>query len=505
MRSTRSDGRFRPSAPTYRVGEANRWLARMFTPMALVHINRNLGGYGQGFGFPGLHYYDKNFNQVEMDKKGIADPGIQDFYYSLRIQYVVFFALVLFLFCLFYYYKEKNLFVPMALIIYLGGSKHLLAEQGIFYSEPLLLLMFVLGAFFLYSGTQRGHISDYARKIPLLALWYVFAVSVKISAAFLIFIPFVIIFYEKRPVHKKIQRCFHFFWYAGLFFCLIHITAFFNMEQIVRLVQGFTVNFWNYNRVVVNFPLTSLQSFELIKHSFGALFYLFVPAVLASFFVVSRRHKIIKATLLVILVLSLFSLSRQALFLTRNLVPFYFLFLFLALSSLWEICQECREKWRSQYAKFFAPVLVVLLMADRLCAYSLYHDPDWSFYHTLDRTKENAVALFKKMKSNNPEVHSYAVGVDLHGLENHTSIENFSVSLFKTFPEYVEQWRERMSSQPGFLVIVNRTGRNYFLTNSILPNRGLKIRGIKKHPRSGLKLKRFGNYFVFYRSPRGGD
>ena len=489
-----------PSTPTYRVGEANRWLARVFTPMALIHMNKNLGGYRQGFGFPGLHYYNENFNQFEMNRKGIRDPGIQDFYYSLRIQYVIFFALILFLFFLFYSYKEKYFFVPIALSIYLGGSKHLLEEQGIFYCEPLLLLMFVFGVFFLYSGTQTGHISDYAKKIPLLALWYVLAVSVKISAVFLIFIPFVIIFYEKHhPIHKKIQKCFHFFGYVGLFFVLIHITAFFNIEEkISLLVQGFTVNFWNYNRVFVEMDSApnALKLFELIKNDFGVLFYLFVPAVFASFFMVSRRHKIIKATLLVILVLSLFSIFQQVLFLNRNIVPFYFLFLFLTLSSLWEICQKCKEKWRLQYANFVIPVLAVVLLADRLYA---LNSGNWGFYHTLDRTKENAVALFKKVKLKNPGIHSYSVGVDLNGLENHTSIENFSVSRFKKFPEYVEQWRERMSSQPGFLVIVNRIGRNYFLTNSILPNRGLKIRGIKKHPRPGLKLKRLGNYFVFYR------
>ena len=490
-----------PDIPTYRVGESNRWLARAFTPLALVHMNRNLGSYRDNFGFPGLNYYNKNFNQSDMGKKGIMDPGIQDFYYSLRIQYVALFALVLFLFFLFYCYKEKIFFVPIAMIVYLGGSKHLLEEQGIFYAEPLLLIMFVLGCFFLYSGTQQGHISDYAKKILLLALWYVAAISVKISAVFLIFIPFVIIFYEKSPIHKKIQKCFHFFGYSGLFFVLTHITAFVHEARIGRLAQGFTVNFWNYNNFIVGMDFASGWSyvtkiFDLIINDFGALFYLFFPTVLISFFVVPQRHKMIKGTLMAIFVLSLFSISQQMLFIKRNIVPFYFLFLFLTFTSLREICQKCKEKWFPRYASFVVPVVVAVLVTDRLYA---LNNGNWGFYHTFDRTEENAVAFFKKIKLSNGGIRSYSVGVDLN-LENHTIVDNFSVSLVKTFPDYVEQWENRMSAE-GSLVIVNRTGRNYFLTNSILVGR--KLRGKKRMKRSNrdLKLKRFGDYFIFWREP----
>ena len=200
-------------------------------------------------------------------------------------------------------------------------------------------MMFILGCFFLYSGTQQGHISDYAKKVPLLAFWYVLSVSVKISAVFLIFIPFVIIFYEKYPLHKKIQKCFNFFGYMGLFFVLIHITAFVHEARINRLVQGFTVNFWNYNSAIVGMDFASGWSyvdkiFSLIKNDFGLLFYLFIPAVLISFFVVPQRYKIIKGTLLAILVLSLFfNFSANAIHKKK-----YYSFLFFVSFSGFEFC-----------------------------------------------------------------------------------------------------------------------------------------------------------------------
>ena len=479
-----------PKIPTYRVGESNRWLGRALTPMALVYMNKNLGSYHKEFNFPGLHYYNKNFDQNEMGKNGIEDPGLQDFYYALRIQYVVVFALVLFLFFLFYCYREKDFFVPIIMIIYLGGSKYLLHEQGIFYAEPLLFMMFVLGCFFLYAGTESGHISDYAKKIPLLAFWYVFSMSVKISTVFLIFIPLVIIFYEKYPLHKKIQNCLAFFGYAGLIFIFIHITAFIGGgEKIGLLIQGFTVNFWSYNSFIVDdWEYATGWSyinkiFDLIRNDFGILFYLFIPSVMVSFWLSNSRRKVIKSTLLIILLLSLLSLSQQMMFLKRNIVPFYFLFLFLSLSSLLEICQRCKERWLPKYAKFVIPFVVVILAADRLYALS---NSDWKFYHTFDRTKKDAVAFFKKVKSIDKKNHSYSVGMKFD-MENHTSLDNFSIpSSFKMFPHHQESWKKIASSREPFAIIIHRVERNYFLTNSIFPSHG-------------LKLKRFGNYFVFYR------
>ena len=123
---------------SYRVGEGTRWFARFLIPAALIYMNKHLGGdhYTQGWNFPSLKYYKSKFNANKLIKNGIEDPGLQDFFYFLRLQYVVIFAFFFIFFILFYFYKEKDYMTPFLITIYFGGVIIFLENKRSFTQSP---------------------------------------------------------------------------------------------------------------------------------------------------------------------------------------------------------------------------------------------------------------------------------------------------------------------------------------------------------------------------------
>lgn len=468
----------------YRVGEGGRWLARFLSPPALIYMNRNLGGdhFTQGTEFPGLNYYMKKYNHEMMLKNGIQDPGLQDFFYFMRFQYIILFALTLIFFILFYYFTENDIFTILFFILYLGGSYYLLEEQRIFYTDPLLTMMFIFGVFFLYGGTCQNLFLNYAKKIPLLAFWYSFTISVKLSSLFLIVIPFIVIFYQKNNFQNKINQCFKFLAYTIVFFNLININIFFATEGVKRFIQGTTYNFWHYAIGHRGMEPTGWKHAELIfnvfKAEFGLLFYLSIPLVIVSFFIVGKREKLIKASFVFILTTSLFSFINQRFFMVRNFIPFYIFFLLLTLTSLKEIYLKCRDHFSSKNSKILFASIFLLLLFER--GYVLKKNP-WKVYHSFDRTKEKALSFFNDLKTKTGKS-SVSVGLKLK-INDHQIVDNVPLLTHDSFPEYIRVWEKRILQDK--IVIVHRVDRNFQLTNFILPN-------------MGLKNKRFGDYFVFY-------
>ena len=472
------------STGNYRVGEGIRWPTRFFLPASLIYMNKYLGGdhYTEDWGLIGLKYYFSAFNRTQ---KSIESPGLQDFYYMLRFQYVFMFGLVFIFFILFYLYKENDYLTPFLLTIYLGGSSYLFQEQMIFYTDPLLTMMFIMGCFLLYSGTQRGFFESYSKKPLLLAFWYSFAVSVKLSAFFLFFIPLVIILYQKSSLNKKFEECVKFFGFSLLCFVFINITAFSSRKQLGRFIQDTTANFWHYavghEGLTVNagWPHAKLI-LNMIENEFNILFYLFVPVVLYSFFVMDKRNRIITGTMLTIMLISLYSLTEQRVFLPRNIVPFIIFFLLLISTSLWKIYLHFKQS--SRHSKYILLMIITVLTVDRFCALQL---TNWGFYDTFNRSHEKAITLFKNLKKRHHFNISYSVGIDLE-MNNHHFIENAPLLTHRSFQHYTNIWQKRIFKKNDHaIVIVKRVDRNFQLTNFILP-------------KLGLKNKRFGNYFIFY-------
>ena len=469
---------------SYRVGEGTRLLAKFLFPATLIYMNKHLGGdhYTEGWSYPGLGYFKSRFNQPDMIKNGIGDPGLQDFFYFMRLQYAALFALVATLFSLFLFYRENDRISPFIITVYLGGSFYLLREQGWFYVDPLLLMMFFVGFFFLYAATKEDGFSPYARKPSLLAFWYVFTVSVKLSAAFLLIIPITIIFYPKRGISRKVADCFKFLWYSVFFLVLTHIAIFVKgWREIGKFIDENAANFWHYavghrHMDPTGWPHAEMV-FRMLREDFGILVYLFIPVCLASFYLADGRTRVIKAVLFFIFAATVFSLTEQRIFLHRNIVPFYGFFLILVSTGLWEIYKKCPPR----HSKAFLWATVILLSTDR--AYALRNSP-WDFYKTLSTTQRDAVTFFKQLREERGGT-SYSVSIDTGDTDPyHQRIEEVPLLSHATFADYEKQWKDRASGHNG-VIIVRRTGRNFQLTNFILP-------------RLGLKNRRFGHYFVFF-------
>ncbi len=475
----------------YRVGEGTRWLTRLLTPTALVYMNKYIGGEGRYLdGRSGFEQISKTreFTKHEIvNDEGLQTPYIQDFFYFLRLQYVLLFALILIFFILFYYHTEDP-FTPFLLTTYLGTASTLFHEQKGFYVDPLLTMMFILGVFFVYAGTRKGSFYLYAKKIPLLAFWYAFSVSVKFSAIFLIVIPLVIIFYQKIQFEKKINQCLKFFVWVIIFFVIINISAFHRLGNLMLYIQGTTWVFRQYSVGIFNGTIMVAPGwpylakiFEMFENDFGLLFWLFLPSVTLSFFITGRRQKIIKTTLLFIFVVSIFSLTQQRLHILRNIIPFYVLFLQLVGTSIWEIFIKCRNDFSIKprlFAGIFITGIILILVFDKVYSPTTR----WIFSHTFDRSREKAVSFFSKIK-NEENKDSFSVGMDLE-MKNHKNLDSLLLVEPRTLKHYIKIWKHRMDSK-NTVVLVRRIDMNFQLTNFILPNMGLKNR-------------RFGNYFIFY-------
>ena len=429
----------------------------------------------------------------------IGDPGLQDFFYFMRLQYVFLFALVISFFSMFHFFREGDRLSPFVTTVYLGGSAYLLQEQMWFYAEPLLVLVSIVGVFFLYAGTKDDHFSPYARNLPLIAFWYSFSICVKLSAALLIAIPLAIIFHSRKRIGEKLTDLFKFLGYSTIFLIVINIPALTEgVGGLFRLVQDQASNFWHY---AVGHAGTSPAGWgharyicAVLKGEFGLLFWLFPPSVAVSFLLADRRGKTIKATLLAMLVGPLLIMTQQRIHETRNVLPFYFLFILLVSTGIWETYVKIRERSSPRNSRLALLGILSVLSTDRI--YATINDPpwriSWGFHRTLGNCREMAMDFFRKIKRGRHAT-SYSVGLEVGPeTENHQHlgevplVEEGWVSP-ESFNRYVEGWRRRVRDI-NTIVIVRRTGRNFQLTNFILPE-------------LGLANKRFGNYFVFYHAP----
>lgn len=367
----------------------------------------------------------------------------------MRFQYIFLFFLV-FTFCiLFYLYRERDYLTPFTLTIYLGGSSYLLKEQGIFYTDPLNTIMFTLGIFFIHAGVgSSGKPFSFVRRtLALLALWYSFSLSVKASSIFLITIPLAIILVGNSTLDKKIFRFLKFFGYTILFFILIHIVALKDHSEIIKLINGFSVNFFHYawgsSLFVEEGKIHFKKILDIFYKDFGILIYLFIPSVVISFFCVDKRRKIIKFTLLFILSTSIFQLSQQRLFLPRNVIPFYIPFLFLSLAGPWNIYMKIKEKYSPRYSNMFISFILLVLFLDR--AYAL-KTKEWGFPYFTNSAKQRAIDFFADIKKKKDST-SYSIGVDLqdHLVFNNHAIKNFPPipANSDAFLAYIEKYRKK--------------------------------------------------------------
>ena len=101
----------RPSS--YRTGEGTRLLAKFLFPTTLIYMNKYLGDdhFREGWSYPGFRYVRSKYSQLDVLKR-IGDPGLQDFFYFMRLQYAALFALVVTLFSLFLLYRENDRMSP---------------------------------------------------------------------------------------------------------------------------------------------------------------------------------------------------------------------------------------------------------------------------------------------------------------------------------------------------------------------------------------------------------
>ena len=435
-----------PRVPVYRVGEGARWLARFLAPGSLIHMNRHIGGdhYTQGWGYPGLRYLKSKSDHEKMTESGaIGDPGVQDFFYFMRLQYVFLFALVLSFFAMFYFFREGDRLTPFVMTAYLGGSAHLLREQKYFYTDPLLIVIFVLGAFLLHAGTKNDRFSPYGRSLPLLAFWYVFAVSVKLSAVFLLAIPLAVIFSSGKHISEKISDLLKFCGYSALSFAAVHVSVIIGGGgALERFVQDNTANFWHYAVGHYRMEPAGWEHAKMIlgvlEDEFGLLLYLFVPSFIASFVLSGRRGMIIKATLLLILAGTLYSLAQQRIHLIRNIIPLYPFLILLTSMGIWELYVKLRERTSPKSAGLALLSVLSLLAADRIHA-SL--KTPWGFYRTFGDTRGAAVDYFRKIKRDKPG-RSYSVGVDV-GTDDrdHQTVGDAPLLSHDSFPGYMESGR----------------------------------------------------------------
>lgn len=317
-----------PSNTVHRALNGPRLFTYLFYPGALVGMIGHMGGnvYVEGWDYPGHNYIVENYKLPSSQAaQNLEDPNLRYYRYYLKYQAIVLFFLTMI--PLLFYLWKRQYFVTMFMFSTLVGINFLaLEERSLFYIEPLLLsMMNLLLWLYLYLFDQKK-INVFW--IFLSALVIGISLSLKFSSLFFIVLLGVLIAFKPKGLEKRILNILLLVLFSAFVFCLVNWNMFYSKEVFNSMVHDYFSNFWQYatgarKEIVQNFRLDNLRGIlsELFT-SFGGLLFLLPIVVVYGFLKLGRKERLKWGGILVVLLISVFLIVNQRVYMDRNILPF---------------------------------------------------------------------------------------------------------------------------------------------------------------------------------------
>lgn len=441
------DGLYGKEVYMLRVGEGNRWMAKLTYPLAVYYMNGKMGGehFITGWDYAGGFYVKQHFHATEDIK---ADPNLQDLVFAMRFL-LGFLVLVSFLLAAILLSRKYGWAAGVAYYAFALSTSLVGDMMLIFYSESTLVILFNLLVSLLLID-KIGQWRLYIWSAFLLA----FSISVKLNG--LMLLPFVLYL-----VYKHDTKCLSGLRIEGfglltlIFLYLIHI----NVPDLANLLDQTFANVYHYKTGhLVTTPSGLFQVKLMLKELMP--WSLIFP--LACAFLIYRKKAQEPFLLLTVLVTLLFILPLIGanVFISRNLVVPVIGMVLISAIALNEVIHLIAFE-KKEYA--LVAVLLVFFGVTQLGSYESINE--------------------KVLSEKVPEIEQAGL-VDVSGefFPNSTAVSSMPDQF--TLRDEIEKFKAQFD---GFnYVVVNRIKQNKHYTNYILPQ-------------DFDLIHRMGNLFVFKR------
>ncbi len=319
-----------PSKTIHRSLNGPRIFTYMFYPGALIGMMNHMGGnvWMDGWKYPGHNYIVSNYkvsaSYTELGKN-MKDPNLRYFHYYLKLQVIILMFLS-FIPLVFYLWRHKYYLTMFMVSVLIGINFLLLKERSLFYIEPLLLIMINAMVWLYFSVYKRKTISLFW--VILASFFCALIMSLKFSGLFVVVLILVLILSKFKEIEKILSIMVAFVCFFVLFFCLINFNIFYEEVKFSNVIHDYFSNFWHYatgsNKAIVeNYRIDNLKGVvREVFFSLGGLVFLLPLIIFFGLKYCSIDSRIKIACFLGVILLSIWAIIKQRVYVDRNILPF---------------------------------------------------------------------------------------------------------------------------------------------------------------------------------------
>jgi len=401
----------------------------------------------------------------------MKDPNFRYFHYYLKLQ-AIFLVFLSFIPLVFLLWKRK-FYVAMFMVTTLVGINFLaLEERSLFYIEPLLLAMMNLLMWLYFFIAEKKKISRFW--IVLSAFLFALTISLKFSALFIIVLVAVMIITKFKTLEQRLSAIALLILSSLLFFCLINWNIFYSKEVFNAALHDYFSNFWHYatghrGHLVENFKLNNLKkAISEIFFSLGGLVFLWPVILFFGLKWGSKKMKTIWISFTAVIILSLYLIVKQQIYVDRNILPFLTAIVLITGVMLDQIVRHLAEN--SSFTKKLNPRYLYVLLAVLIVL------PIWSFStnyfkRIFPNAKSNIVEVIKRIDDQENRrlvTIDYSINDHIEGFASKEALPSAMTTNGDNFREFVRSTTQKFDSQD--VVLVSEVGNNKQLTTYLLPS-----------------------------------
>lgn len=464
----------------YKAQEGVRWLIKLSIPYAMFKSSFVLGGnisetqrsiYG--------YLSDKDPN----DSK---DPNIREFLYHLRVISIVL-VFASFLPLQVWLWREGLGYSAGMIVLLVGLSPHVIYEQKFTYIEPTVIACINLLIYSFLVFYRRTSIS--IAETFLVGFLSAFAMSVKLTSALFCLLPAIgIVFALHKSPKSWIRLVALWAGTTGLMYVVINYPLLLGQQERNKFLDELFWNFWHYTQGGLFAPGWPhfMHALTQFFHLTGLLTFIAPLIILTGLLARGSRYRVAIGVVAALTIVSIYSVVQLSLFWQRNFIIYYVPFLLCTFLSIEAIAERwdgytfslfrqrisLRRKWIflctfivAMPLYLYIPVSPVLHDLEPILSYSPFPSCKTNLIRNLGRV---AVQL------SNPEIH--AIGFESEWFKDSEFAkiikyeESFPVTYKnEKFSSIKADFLRRLGpSRPNAIVLVNRSGKNFQLTNYIL-------------------------------------
>lgn len=463
-----------PDKMVHRALNGPRIFTYLFYPGALVGMNSHMGSTitVDGWDYPGHNYFVKNYRlSSSYLERNMDDPNFRYFHYYLKLQSILFMFLS-FVPLLFYLWK-KDYFVAMFMISTLVGINFLfLEERSLFYIEPLLLSMLnILIWFYLYLQHKKSVGIFFT---IFLSFLFALTISLKFSSLFLIVLIAVLIISKSRGLEHRLKAITLLILFSSVFFYLINWNIFLSKEVFYGAMHDYFSNFWHYatgnkNVVLENYKMENFKGIvgELFT-SLGGLVFLFPVILWYGMRRLSGKKRIIWGALTAVILLSVWLIAKQKVYVDRNILPFLPALVMITgvmldelFKRLWQLDYFKKRKSAQKYAYILAIILIFLPVSVKSKNYLR------TIFPSATKNIQNCLFAIPDKDSRRLVRIGYDHKVKDLPFKMEVNYKSAPETSGANFNEFVLDYCTKL--KPNDVVLISEKGNNKQLTNYLLP------------------------------------